>query len=56
MTDPDPAGITRGAWPEGSPATTGPVPVLSRSSHDRAHQLRSLADPAGGRPVRAASP
>ena len=40
------------AWPEGSPASTGAVPVLSRVAHDRAHLSRSLPDPAGGRPVR----
>ncbi|HYH26262.1 MAG TPA: NAD(+) diphosphatase [Blastococcus sp.] len=30
----------------------GDRPVLSRAAHDRAHLLRSLPDPAGGRPVR----
>ena len=44
MTDP--------AWPEGTPADVGPVPVLARIAHDRAHLSRSLPDPAGGRPVR----
>ena len=44
MTDP--------AWPEGTPATTGTVPVLARIAHDRAHLSRSLPDPTGGRPVR----
>lgn len=44
MTDP--------AWPEGTPATTGAVPVLARIAHDRAHLSRALPDPAGGRPVR----
>jgi NAD+ diphosphatase len=39
------------AWPEGSPASTGAVPVLSRVAHDRAHLSRSLPDPTGGRPV-----
>jgi NAD+ diphosphatase len=48
----DPAAVPRGAWPEGTPATTGTVPVLSRSAHDRAHERRTLPDPAGGRPVR----
>jgi len=40
------------AWPEGSPASTGAVPVLSRVAHDRAHLSRSLPDPTGGRKVR----
>jgi NAD+ diphosphatase len=44
--------VPRAAWPESSPATTGRVPVLSRSAHDRAHAARALADPTGGRPVR----
>ena len=44
MTDP--------AWPEGTPATTGVVPVLARIAHDRAHLSRALPDPTGGRPVR----
>jgi NAD+ diphosphatase len=44
--------VPRSVWPEGSGATTGRVPVLSRSAHDRAHRARSLADPTGGRPVR----
>ena len=44
MTDP--------AWPEGTPATTGAVPVLARIAHDRAHLSRALPDPTGGRPVR----
>jgi NAD+ diphosphatase len=44
MTDP--------AWPEGTPATTGAVPVLARIAHDRAHLSRTLPDPTGGRPVR----
>ncbi len=43
MTDP--------AWPEGTPATTGAVPVLARIAHDRAHLSRTLPDPTGGRPV-----
>jgi NAD+ diphosphatase len=42
----------RSAWPENSPATSGAVPVLSRSAHDRAHAARSLPDPARGHPVR----
>jgi len=42
----------RSAWPEGSPPTTGGLPVLSRSAHDRSHRARLLADPTGGRPVR----
>ncbi len=40
------------AWPEGTPDSTGIVPVLSRVAHDRAHLSRGLADPTGGRPVR----
>jgi NAD+ diphosphatase len=48
----DPAAVSRGAWPEDTGPTSGTVPVLSRSAHDRAHQARALADPAGGRPVR----
>ena len=44
MTDP--------AWPEGTPATTGAIPVLARIAHDRAHLSRALPDPTGGRPVR----
>jgi NAD+ diphosphatase len=40
------------AWPEGSPPSTGSVPVLARAAHDRAHLSRKLPDPAGGRPVR----
>jgi NAD+ diphosphatase len=43
---------TRETWPAGTRATTGSVPVLSRSAHDRAHLSRSLPDPTGGRPVR----
>jgi NAD+ diphosphatase len=42
----------RSAWPEGSRRTTGSLPVLSRSAHDRSHRARLLADPCGGRPVR----
>ena len=48
----DPTAVSRGAWPEGTPGTTGTVPVLSRVAHDRAHERRTQADPAGGRPVR----
>lgn len=44
--------VPRSAWPESSPATTGRIPVLSRSAHDRAHDRRALPDPAEGRPVR----
>jgi len=44
--------VRRSAWPEGSPGTTGSLPVLSRSAHDRSHRARLLADPTGGRPVR----
>jgi NAD+ diphosphatase len=44
--------VTDPAWPEGTPATTGRVPVLARIAHDRAHLSRSLPDPTGGRPVR----
>src|SRR4051812_9689808 len=44
--------VTRSAWPEGTRRTTGSIPVLSRSAHDRAHAARSLPDPTGGRPVR----
>jgi NAD+ diphosphatase len=40
------------AWPEYSPPTTGHIPVLSRSAHDRGHARRALPDPTGGRPVR----
>jgi NAD+ diphosphatase len=52
--DPVPAEptVTRGSWPEGTRPTTGAVPVLSRAAHDRAHALRTLPDPARGRPVR----
>ena len=44
--------VSSAAWPEGTPASTGAVPVLSRAAHDRAHLARSLPDPAQGRPVR----
>ncbi|NEK57300.1 NAD(+) diphosphatase [Geodermatophilus sabuli] len=40
------------AWPESSPSGPGPVPVLSRSAHDRSHLARLLPDPTGGRTVR----
>jgi NAD+ diphosphatase len=40
------------AWLMDSRASSGVVPVLARSAHDRAHLARSLPDPAGGRPVR----
>jgi NAD+ diphosphatase len=40
------------AWPEGTPASDGAVPVLSRVAHDRGHLARLLPDPTGGRPVR----
>ena len=40
------------AWGDDTRATTGVVPVLSRSAHDRAHLSRALDDPTGGRPVR----
>ncbi len=42
----------RDQWGDDTRATTGLVPVLSRSAHDRAHLARALPDPAGGRPVR----
>jgi NAD+ diphosphatase len=44
--------VTESSWPVGTRATSGPLPVLSRVAHDRAHQARLLADPTGGRPVR----
>jgi NAD+ diphosphatase len=44
--------VTEAAWPVGTGPTTGSVPVLSRTAHDRGHQARALADPTGGRPVR----
>jgi NAD+ diphosphatase len=44
--------VMRSAWPESSPRTTGRIPVLSRSAHDRGHARRAQPDPAGGRPVR----
>ncbi|MGY1755007.1 NAD(+) diphosphatase [Blastococcus sp. SYSU D01042] len=43
---------SRSAWPDGATPSKGPVPVLSRVAHDRAHLARALPDPAGGRPVR----
>ncbi|SFO92299.1 NAD+ diphosphatase [Geodermatophilus dictyosporus] len=44
--------VTRDTWPAGTRATTGRVPVLSRSAHDRDHLGRLLDDPTRGRPVR----
>jgi NAD+ diphosphatase len=44
--------VPASAWPEGTGPSRGDVPVLSRVAHDRAHLLRSLPDPTGGRPVR----
>jgi NAD+ diphosphatase len=44
--------VLRSAWPESSPPTTGRIPVLSRSAHDRGHARRALPDPTDGRPVR----
>jgi NAD+ diphosphatase len=44
--------VTESAWPVSSRATTGRIPILSRSGHDRGHRLRELADPTRGRPVR----
>jgi NAD+ diphosphatase len=44
--------VPRSAWPVGTPRTTGVVPVLSRSAHDRDHLGRALPDPTRGRPVR----
>jgi NAD+ diphosphatase len=44
--------VTEAAWPEGTGPTTGVVPVLSRTAHDRAHLARALPDPTGGRSVR----
>jgi NAD+ diphosphatase len=44
--------VPRSAWPAGTPRTTGVVPVLSRSAHDRDHLGRALPDPTRGRPVR----
>jgi NAD+ diphosphatase len=43
--------VSPAAWPEGTPPSTGAVPVLSRVAHDRAHLARRLPDPAGGRPA-----
>jgi NAD+ diphosphatase len=40
------------AWPEMTRATTGEIPVLARTAHDRAHLARTRPDPTGGRPVR----
>ncbi|MGY1813507.1 NAD(+) diphosphatase [Blastococcus sp. SYSU D00820] len=39
-------------WPRDDRPTTGRVPLLARSAHDRNHLARAEADPAGGRPVR----
>ena len=44
--------VSEAAWPEGTRASDGAVPVLSRVGHDRGHLSRSLPDPTGGRPVR----
>ncbi|MGY1618636.1 NAD(+) diphosphatase [Geodermatophilus sp. SYSU D00691] len=44
--------VDRGAWPVGTRGTTGTIPVLARSAHDRGHRQRDLDDPTGGRPVR----
>jgi NAD+ diphosphatase len=44
--------ISESAWPEGTRASTGAVPVLARTAHDRAHQARALPDPTRGGPVR----
>jgi NAD+ diphosphatase len=44
--------VSSAAWPENSRPSTGDVPVLSRTAHDRAHLSRLLPDPARGRPVR----
>ena len=48
----NPAPGSEPAWLLHSRASSGDVPVLSRSAHDRAHLARSLPDPTGGRPVR----
>jgi NAD+ diphosphatase len=50
-TPADDAG-SRPGWLADSRPSSGSVPVLARSAHDRAHLLRSLPDPAEGRPVR----
>ena len=44
--------VTEASWPEGTRASEGTVPVLSRVAHDRGHLSRSLPDPTRGRPVR----
>jgi NAD+ diphosphatase len=44
--------VTDAAWPLATRPTTGPVPVLSRSAHDRGHRWRDSADPLRGRSVR----
>ncbi|SEO72272.1 NAD(+) diphosphatase [Trujillonella endophytica] len=49
--NPPPDAAPPDAWGDDDRPTTGFVPVLSRSAHDRAHLSRALPDPAGGRPV-----
>jgi NAD+ diphosphatase len=44
--------VTESSWPEGTEASSGAVPVLSRVAHDRAHRARLRDDPADGRPLR----
>lgn len=44
--------MSEAAWPAGTRASEGAVPVLSRVAHDRGHLSRSRPDPTGGRPVR----
>ena len=44
--------VTETSWPEGTRASEGAVPVLSRVAHDRGHLSRALPDPTRGRPVR----
>jgi NAD+ diphosphatase len=44
--------VTEASWPEGTRASEGAVPVLSRVAHDRGHLARALPDPTRGRPVR----
>lgn len=51
MTSPS-GGSAEAAWPVDTRGSSGVVPVLSRTAHDRAHLARSLPDPARGRPVR----
>jgi NAD+ diphosphatase len=43
--------VTEASWPEGTRPSSGAVPVLSRTAHDRAHLARAVPDPTGGRPV-----